>query len=230
MSDLFSMHHPSHLSRALKRQASFPEDRLPDLAGFPLEAITGEREIANMLRSLAKARRTVRLSSLHVSNHVRTRLLNVGRHEFVICQAGDPTSHAAILQDRHINLLSRDGETPLMGSFDLLGCDMHEGTPCYVANLPTILLVSEMRASFRVPVAEARDLRLDYAHPAGEQLVTRVSEGGLGLVLPHRPLCGIAPDDSWPKARFGGSEDEIGVLDLKLRRFVPMASGERSSA
>lgn len=225
MFNLFSTFYPKASA------AADSEPLLPDLDYLPLKAITGERHIASVLRGLAEAQRTVQLSSFHLKTLACTRLLgvDVSAGEAFIRHLGSEEEHADLVRDGHINLMSRHGDTPLMGSLDLLGNGVYKGTSCYVAALPAYLLLSDMRSNLRVHVAKSRQIQLTYAHPAQERLVARVtnvSEDGLGLVLPHQPLCGVALHDLWLKSRLNGSEGEIGVLDLELCRVIPMASGE----
>lgn len=72
-------------------------------------------------------------------------------------------------------------------------------------------------------------LTLRFCHPCCEPMELRVTdfnESGIGLLLPHLPLCRIATGDCWRHARLAGIDAAIGTLVLEIRHVATTAAGE----
>lgn len=195
---------------------------LDDFDGVPFEIVRNSRQLVHILRQAIEARLPVTLSSPHLGGGMPTRLLCVDTTGSIlyIRRLFNDALHATLVRDRRFNLLVRQEESMVLLSLTLDRVDLWNRQDCYLAALPSWALSSQMRAWRRVHLPAAASLSLHQHFPDKDSLDARVvdiSEGGLGLAVPHLPLRGIRPRERWTQARLALGKSEIGPLALEVR-------------
>lgn len=229
---MFSLHYlphrpepPNRLPAALHApSAGGGTDATGDPPAVPVETIAEPRQIAHILRTVADARRPVMLSSQQLPRGIQTRLLAASTETgtLLIRQVVDEEAHRILLADRRINLLSEHLGSPMLCSVPITDTARHGGSLCYVTPMPDWVLFCQMRATLRVAVPASLEFTLGHDAARRERVqagIIDVSEGGIGLVIPHLPLRRIGVGEQWARAMIRGTGMHVGPVDLCLRHY-----------
>lgn len=208
------------------------QDGIDDFAGYPLEVIRSPRQLTHILRQAVQSRQPVTLNSSHLGSGGQSRLLEVapdGR-ELIIRRLADEQRHASLLADGHFNLLLHHDDSPLLLSLTLSRLMTRNQHDCYVAPLPDAAVSAQMRYFRRVHLTAASPFSLRQVFPDHDRIEARIddiSEGGIGLALPHLPMRGIRRSELWRGAMIIGGHAAIGPLDLKVSYLRSELGGQR---
>ena len=207
-------------------------DPVLDFSSSPFEVIENRRQIVHILHGVAESRNPVALASHHLAHNARTRLLGIDREagKLMIGQLPDKIDHATLIQDGQINFFVRHQDSPAMCTLGISGLGKHHGIPCYITPLPEWELFSQMRDSLRIPIKEAINFVLHHTFQDKDQIeaqVTDISEGGIGLLIPHLPMHGVLINDRWRRSTLHSNRDAIGPLELVVRHIGLTAAGQQ---
>lgn len=214
---------PDFLDAPMAPETPVPED-IDDCDGLPVEIIRNPKQVGHILRQAAHSRTPVTLNSRHLGTGQSSRLLDVDleTRRLAIRQLYDDHAHEALLGDSRFNALVRQAGAPVLLSLTLSQTGRHHGQSCYFAALPAVAIWSQMRAGFRVGIDPGERFTLRCRFADGDSLETHVadiSEGGVGLTIPHRPLRGLHPREHLREAQLTGGRTAIGPLDLEVRHI-----------
>ena len=207
-------------------------DPVLDFSSSPFEVIESRRQIVHILHGVAESRNPVALASHHLPHNARTRLLGIDREagKLMIRQLPDETDHAALIQDGQINFFVRHQDSPAMCTLGISGLGKHNGIPCYITPLPEWVLFSQMRDCLRIKTKESINFVLHHSPQDKDQIeaqVIDISEGGIGLLIPHRPIRRVSINDRWHRSTLRSDKEAIGPLELVVRHIGLTATGQQ---
>lgn len=196
----------------------------------PWQIIADRHQIQHVLRTLLDMQHEVTLTGHSRQRMVRSRIVGMddtlGGH-VLIERVADDSAHAALLDDGRVNLGGRFLELPIVCTVDISQTAEMQGKSCYRVPLPSWILFSEMRDSWRVKPPKEQPVRLS-CKPPGQAAITGgvidISEGGLSLMLPTQPSYQPTAGECWHATLHSGNAESIS-LDLDLLHVSRHFSG-----
>ncbi|NJD33525.1 MAG: hypothetical protein FIA96_01560 [Betaproteobacteria bacterium] len=212
-------------------QEKAPSSPPPGSPDAPWRIIDDQHQIRHVLRHILDMEHEVTLTGQSGQRMVRSRIVGIEGAPsgyFLIERVTDDSAHAALLEDGRVNFGARFLELPIVCSVDLSDGGESVDKSCYRVQLPRWILFSEARDSWRVRPREAQPVRLSCS-PAGRAAfnarVVDISEGGIGLLLPHKLSYQPTANECWHATVCCGNGESI-ALELDLVHVSRHFSGE----
>lgn len=205
---------------------------IDDYQQSPFEIINSSRQIIHTLHQAICARQPVLLSSPHLGNGMPSRLLGINQpgNEFFIRQLIDDKAHASLQRGGRFNVLLRQKEATILLSLPHLRSCRFDGHDGYAAPLPTWAVSSQMRSWRRIHLHPSMFVTLRHTFPDKdfiEARLTDISEGGVGIALPHHPLRGIKIGERWCNASLTLKNMEVGRLAMEVQNARSEVGNQR---
>lgn len=202
------------------------------LPADPVDFVDQPRQVLHLLRSAAEARRPVQVNSPHLARSTGSRLMGVDPECDRMMLAMFPADefNRILVAEQQVNLVIDHLGAAELCTVTILGTSRFHQRPCFVTSLPTWILVGQLRAHLRVPLRPSfpATLRVDFANrDCLEARVIDMSEGGLGLLVPHQPLRGTRLQELWRDCRLTPDKGSLAPLDLRVRHVAGAADGQR---